>query len=106
MSTEAYIEMCEIMGEEVDPTMLVSLEDFPEPIVAAFEIYNYLPDEYLSGMESIYLGKNITSAPSLFDLYGIETIEDRKLCLWALKLMNDRVRKQSFAKAKAKAKGK
>ena len=98
--------MCEIMGEEVDPAMLVSLEDFPEPIIKAFDIYNYLPDEYLSGMESIYLGKNITNVSSIFDIYEIDSVEDRKLCLWALKLMNDRVRKQSFAKAKAKAKNK
>lgn len=106
MSVEAYLEMCEIMGEEADPAMMVSLEDFPEPIIQAFEIYNYLPDEYLSGMDAIYLGKNLTSAPSIFKVYGITDNEDKRLCLWALKLMNDRVRKQSFAKAKAKNKAK
>lgn len=91
------------MGEEVDPAMLVSLEDFPEPIISAFDIYNYLPDMYLPGMDPVYLGKDITQAPNLFNLHDLPDFEDQKLCLWALKVMNERVRKQSFAKAKAKA---
>ena len=105
MSIEAYIEMCEVMGDDVDPKMLVGLEDFPTPILAAANIYNYLPDEYLSGMDgAIYLGKNVTGAVNLLNVYGVLDNEDIKLSLWALKAMNDRVRKKSFAKAKAKTK--
>jgi hypothetical protein len=105
MSTEAYIEMCEIMGDEVDPNMLVSLEDFPEPILAATEIYNYLPDMYISGMDgAIFLGKDITGSISLLNVKGVVDNDELELALWALKTMNERVRKKSFAKAANRAK--
>lgn len=104
MTIEAYIEMCEIMGDEIDPSMLVGLEDFPHPIIVATQVYNYLPDEYLSGMEgATYLGKNLIAAPDLLKFHDIVENEDVLLSLWALKAMNDRVRKKSFAKAKAKS---
>lgn len=107
MTVEAYLEMCEIMGEEVDEAMMVGLEDFPAPVSIALDIYNYLPDLYVSGMEgSIYLGKDISTAPNLFEINGVIGSEDSRRCLWALKHINDRVRKKSFAKSKsAKPKG-
>lgn len=104
MTVESYIEMCEIMGDPVDPTAMVELEDFPEEIQAAFEMYNYLPDEYLSTMESItYMGKDITKATALFELYDVSGNEESRMTLWALKKINDRVKKKSLAKSKSKS---
>lgn len=105
MSVEAYIEMCEVMGDEVDPNMLVGLEDFPQPILVATEVYNLLPDMYISGMEgAVYLGKDISSSTTLLNAFEVVDTEDVRLALWALKVMNERVRKKSFAKAKNRAK--
>lgn len=106
MTTEGYIEMCEVMGQEIDPAMLMGLEDFPDPIIVAVEIYNYLPDLYIAGMEgAIYLGKDLTNCFGMLKINGIVDDEDSRLSLWALKKMNDRIRKKSFAKAKKKTKG-
>jgi hypothetical protein len=103
MTTEGYLEMCEMMGDEVDESMLMDLDDFPQPFVSALEIYNYLPDMYLSSMDgAVYLGKDLTAAPNIMEIYGVEGTENVQLALWALKAVNDRVRKKSFAKSKGK----
>lgn len=60
-----------------------------------------LPDIYAnSGMGSIYLGKDITSAPALLPYYDVEGLDEHRLALRTLKKINDRVKKKSMAKAK------
>lgn len=73
MSAEQYLKMCEQLGEEPDPDKIPKdLSDMPDFVLCAIEIFNSLPDNYSGGMATMYVGKDYSALPVLFDLHLIE----------------------------------
>ena len=72
MTKERYFEMCEALGSEpLESEIPIELEDFPEEVQQAFQIY-YLLKDIWDTMGGNYLGKDTTTLFNFFDLYDIE----------------------------------
>lgn len=79
MTKEAYYEMCEMLGSEpVEEEIPLEIDDFPELVQQAFVIYSMLSDIW-EGMSGSYLGKDYSLLFDLFDLYGLESKEEKLL---------------------------
>ena len=73
MTKDAYFEMCEALGAEpLDEEIPVELDDFPEGVQQAFNIYFILKDCWDS-MAGSYLGKDMSNIFQFFDLYEVDT---------------------------------
>lgn len=72
MTKERYFEMCEALGSEpLESEIPIDLEDFPEEVQQAFQIY-YLLKDIWDTMGGNYLGKDTSTLFNFFDLYDIE----------------------------------
>jgi len=72
MTKERYFEMCEALGSEpLESEIPVDLDDFPEEVQQAFQIY-YLLKDIWDTMGGNYLGKDTSTLFNFFDLYDIE----------------------------------
>lgn len=72
MTKDRYFEMCEALGSEpIEDEIPVDLEDFPEEVQQAFQIY-YLLKDIWDTMGGNYLGKDTSTLFNFFDLYEIE----------------------------------
>jgi hypothetical protein len=79
MTKEAYFEMCEMLGSEpLESEIPLELEDFPDLVQQAFVIYSMLSDIW-EGMSGTYLGKDYSLLFDLFELYSIDTKEEKLL---------------------------
>lgn len=74
MSKDRYLEMESQLGREPDPEKCPpGIEDFPEIIIDALEIFNLLGDRVYP--EIGYVGKDYTNLPILMDVYKIDNPE-------------------------------
>ena len=74
MSKEQYLMMCEQTGEEIDwERCPPEIEDFPNSVHTAMNIYNSLGDRIYGDVG--YTGKNFTNLNLFFELYKIESYE-------------------------------
>ena len=81
--------ICEQMGHEPDPEVMpVELQDFPDIVIIAFEIFNSLRDTYIPSEIPIYSGKDLTSLPVLFDIYGIDTQRSKQFILKTINILD------------------
>lgn len=64
----------------------VELADFPDTVQEAFQVYNYLQDNW-DGMSGTYMGKHMAGLQSVFDILDVE-IKDRKLLLELVSLID------------------
>lgn len=72
MTKDRYFEMCEALGSEpVESEIPVDMEDFPDEVQQAFQIY-YLLKDIWDTMGGNYLGKDTSTLFDFFDLYEIE----------------------------------
>lgn len=72
MTKEQYFEMCEMMGTEpLESEIPVDMEDFPEDIQQAFQIY-YLLRDIWEGMSGTYMGKDFSTIFDFFRLYNVD----------------------------------
>lgn len=95
MTKEQYFEMCETMGTEpVESQIPVDLEDFPDPVQQAFQIYYVLRDVW-EGMSGSYMGKDYSTIFDFFRLYDIDP-QDQLLTLGLVREI-DSVRSEIFA---------
>ena len=70
MTPERYFEMQEQMGVEiVEEDIPPSLDDMPQTVVTALEIFNYLGDRVYP--EIGYIGKDYTMLNTYIDLWGL-----------------------------------
>jgi hypothetical protein len=80
MTKEQYFEMCEMMGTEPDESQIpVDMEDFPDEVQQAFQIYYLLRDVW-EGMSGTYMGKDFSTIFEFFGLYDIDP-QDQLLTL-------------------------
>jgi hypothetical protein len=74
MTKDRYIEMEEQLGREPDPKKCPpGIEDFPECVHDALNIFNSLGDRVYP--EIGYMGKDYTNLKMLLNLYEVENIE-------------------------------
>lgn len=74
MSKTRYLEMQEQLGKEPDPEKCPpGIEDFPEVVINAIEIFNSLGDRVYP--EVGYTGKDYTNLEFLLKVYNIEDKE-------------------------------
>ena len=101
MTKEAYFEMCEMLGSEpLDEEIPLELDDFPWLVQQAFVIYGMLSDIW-EGMSGSYLGKDYSLLFNLFDLYGIDSAEEKLLATDFIKQIDAVRSKILYEKQKA-----
>lgn len=104
ITAETYIKMCEQLGEEVDYNkMPPSYEELPWYVKDAMEIFNSLPDTFTSGMSPIYIGKDLSSLDTLFDLYSIDS-DYRLLAFKVIRFLDSRAKNKAIQLAKRQQK--
>ncbi len=75
MTKASYYEMCEALGNEPDPEEVpVEYDDLPAEVQNIFSIYSRLRDDF-DTMNGIYLGKNRVGMLELFDIMGVEKVD-------------------------------
>lgn len=85
--------------------MPVDFSDFPQLVRDAIEIFNRLGDRYTStDLGPLYIGKDISTLDFLYNIYGIEDNDDRKLSLEVIQHLDSKVVKQAVSKWKTEAK--
>lgn len=101
MTKETYFEMCEMLGSDpVDEEIPLELDDFPWLVQQAFVIYGMLSDIW-EGMSGSYLGKDYSLLFNLFDLYGIDSAEEKLLATDFIKQIDAVRSKILYEKQKA-----
>ena len=101
MTKEAYFEMCEMLGSEpLDEEIPLELDDFPWLVQQAFVIYGMLSDIW-EGMSGSYLGKDYSLLFNLFELYGIDSAEEKLLATDFIKQIDAVRSKILYEKQKA-----
>jgi hypothetical protein len=87
MTKESYLQMCEMLGEEVDEDLLpVEFGDLPDECQTAINMYTNLKDNYLE-MNGTYLGKSLIGLQDLYDIYEVDK-QNRKLILDFIELLD------------------
>ena len=87
MTRDAYLELCETLGNEpLESEIPLEFDDLAEIAQQAINIYHLLRDIW-EPMGGTYLGKDTTSIFDFFDLYDIEK-EERRIILMLIKLLD------------------
>jgi hypothetical protein len=73
--------------EPVDEDIPLDINDFPALVQTSFIIYDILADVW-EGMSGTYCGKNYTIVFELFDIYDIETQQEKLMCMDFLRTMD------------------
>ncbi len=77
MTKEAYFDMCEqLQTEPVESEIPVEVSDFPELIQTCLLIYSKLKDNWDPTVGK-YMGKDYTIVFELFDLYSVDSVDER-----------------------------
>lgn len=99
-----YFEMCEALGTEpVESEIPVELEDFPDEVQQAINVYYKLRDEW-DTMNGTYLGKSYTGLGEILDIFEVDKV-DRKLFMeWITILDNARSKAIEASKPKQNSK--
>ena len=97
MSLDAYLNLCEQMGEDPDPDKVPpEVSDFPADVQKAIVLFNKLGDRIYPDIG--YLGKDYTQLPIYMDVYEVA---DRQLFLEALLRLDSKIIEKSAAELKA-----
>jgi len=99
VTPERYLQMCAAMGDEPDYSKLPpDFSSFPSYVQVAIEIFNSLPDTYSGGTTPLYVGKDLSALPTLFDIFKIEDDEKMKV-FEVVRFLDNRARKQAASQA-------
>lgn len=64
-----------------DSAMPIDINDFPDIVQLALHIYNSLRDTFIPGELPMFIGKDLSALPALFDIYEITTRERKEFIL-------------------------
>lgn len=82
MTKQTYYEMCEALGTEpLESEMPVELDDFPDEVQEAINVYYKLRDEW-DTMNGIYLGKSYNGLADILDMFEVEKCDRRYMLEW------------------------
>lgn len=104
MTQEKYIQMCNTMGDEIDPAKLPpEYSSFPNYVHLAIDVFNCLPDRFSGGMSSVYSGKDLASLDILYNLFMVS--EHQKLLVFGvITFLDGRARDRALKEAKKASK--
>lgn len=95
--------MCAALGDTPDLNkMPPELEDFPDYVLIAMDLFNCLPDKYTGGMEPIYAGKDYSSLEILYRVFDVEPDEER-LTFRVIQFLDTRARNKAIRDAERRA---
>ncbi len=81
--------------------MPIDIEDFPQIVRDALEIFNRLPDTYVStDLGPLYTGKNLGTINVFFDHVYLENRKDRALALEIVQHLDQKAVKREVKKFK------
>lgn len=112
MTRHQYVTLCEAQGVEPDPGVLsnyLELKDFPEIVQVALTIYNNMTDNYIPGDLPAYIGKDKSSLTVLFEIYGIDTLDNKDFVLQIVNIFDSlavEASRKKIEKLRTKGKGK
>ena len=93
MTAERYFEMQEQMGQPIEEDKIPpDMNDFPEIVECAIEIYNRLGDRVYP--EIGYIGKDYTNLNLYMKIYGVHE-EDKDFLLESIEWLDARAIKKS-----------
>ena len=100
VTKETYFEICEQLGSEpIEEEIPVELEDFPDELQEALNIYFRLRDDW-DGFSGNYMGKNFTGLSDILDIYQIPKPSRQDLLDWIFII--DKVRSKCISDARPK----
>ena len=106
-----YLKMCAL--QKIEPKiseMPIDIEDFPQIVRDALEVYNRLPDTYTStDLGPLFTGKNYTSIPVFYEYVSVTDVSDRNLILEIVQHLDSKAvtrEVQKFKRAADKIKSK
>ena len=74
MTKSQYLDLCEQTGQEIDwEKCPLDVEDFPDSVLQAMNIYNCLGNRI--GAEVGFIGKDFTNFNFLLNFYGVKDHE-------------------------------
>jgi hypothetical protein len=87
MTKDLYFEMCAALGTEPNESEIpVEIDDFPEEVQEAINVYYKLRDEW-DTMNGVYMGKSYTGLSDILDILEIPK-QDRKYVLEWVSIMD------------------
>lgn len=98
--------MCKVMGKPPKLSeMPIDIADFPPLVRDALEIFNRLGDSYVStDLGPLYMGKNLITLETFFNIYEIENKADQRLVLEIVQHLDAKAVKKSMDAMKRKSK--
>ena len=99
MTKDQYLRMCEQTGEEIDwDRCPPDLEDFPESVYTALNIYNSMGSRVQADIG--YIGKDYTNLNLLYNFYYITEKEEKDWIFELLLFLDEREIKESQKRMK------
>ena len=100
MTKDQYLRMVEQTGEEIDWDRIPpDLEDFPESIYTALNIFNSMGSRVQADIG--YIGKDFTNLNILYDFYYITEKEEKDWIFELLLFLDESAIKESQKKMKS-----
>ena len=94
MTKDQYLRMCEQTGQEIDwERCPPDLEDFPESIYTALNIYHSMGSRVQADIG--YIGKDFTNLSLLYDFYYITEKEEKDWIFELLLFLDERAIEES-----------
>lgn len=101
MTKEAYYEMCEQLNmEPVEADIPVDISDFPALVQTCLIIYSKLKDNWDATVGK-YMGKEYSIVFDLFDLYSVESADERIFLMDLMQIIDNTRIKMSSDKVAA-----
>ena len=99
MTKDQYLRMCEQTGEEIDwDRCPPDLEDFPESVFTALNIYHSMGSRVQADIG--YIGKDYTNLNLLYDFYYIKERSEKDWIFELLLFLDEREIKESQKRMK------
>ena len=100
MTKDQYLRMCEQTGEEINwDRCPPDLEDFPDSVITAIQIYNALGDRVYSDVG--FTGKDFTNLSLMFNLHYINSTIHKEWLTELLLILDSQQIKESQERIKA-----
>lgn len=88
MTKDAYFDMCNQLNiEPTDSEIPMEISDFPELVQTGLLIYSKLKDNWDPTVGK-YMGKDYTIIFELFNLYSVDTVDERITLLDLLQVVD------------------
>lgn len=89
MTKDAYFDMCnELHMEPVEADIPIEVSDFPDLVQTCLLIYSKLRDNWDPTVGK-YMGKDYNIVFQLFNLYGVDTTEERVLLMDLMQIVDN-----------------